>query len=378
MKSKNIPLYDLFFDQGIKFFAGVPDSLLSEFSKELENNNKFITHLICPNEGSAIGSAIGYYAAKKKIPAVYMQNSGLGNAINPIISLASKKVWSIPMVLIIGWRGSYGIKDEPQHKQQGKVTEKFLKLLGIEYQIYKDFNSPKAIQTLIMKATKNKTPVALLLKEKYSSPTLGKNVNIIKDIKLSRFNAIKTIKKSLHNNDIVISTTGKTSRELFLLQRKNKENYSDLFVVGGMGHASAIALGILNSCVGKRVILLDGDGALLMHMGILSLLGKQNKNTFIHILLNNKVHDSVGGQPTSINNVDVKFLVKSMKYKFYKHAKTELSLFNYLKKISHQKSSHFVNVDIKAGSVSSLPRPTDPPIKNFQLFQDKFLHKVIS
>ena len=185
MKSKNVPLYDLFFDQGIKFFAGVPDSLLSEFSKELENNNKFITHLICPNEGSAIGSAIGYYAAKKKIPAVYMQNSGLGNAINPIISLASKKVWSIPMVLIIGWRGSYGIKDEPQHKQQGKVTEKFLKLLGIEYQIYKDFNNSKAIQKLILKAKKNKTPVALLLKEKYSSPTVGKNVNIIKDIKLS-------------------------------------------------------------------------------------------------------------------------------------------------------------------------------------------------
>ena len=145
-----------------------------------------------------------------------------------------------------------------------------------------------------------------------------------------------------------------------------------------MGHASAIALGILNSCVGKRIFLLDGDGALLMHMGILSLLGKQNKNTFIHILLNNKVHDSVGGQPTSINNVDVRFLVKSMKYKFYKYAKTELSLFNYLKKIGHQKSSHFVNVDIKAGSVSSLPRPTDPPIKNFKLFQDKFLHKVIS
>ena len=372
MKNRNVSLYDILFDQGIKFFSGVPDSLLSEFSKELEYNNKFITHLLCPNEGSAIGSAIGYYAAKKKIPAVYMQNSGLGNAINPIVSLASKKVWSIPMILIIGWRGSYGIKDEPQHKQQGQVTEKLLKLLGIEYQIYKDFNDPIAIHKLIMIAKKNNAPVALLLKKKYSSPTLGKKVSIIKDIKLSRFNAIKTIKKSLNDNDILISTTGKTSRELFLLQQKKIKNSSDLFVVGGMGHASAIALGILNSCLNKRIVLLDGDGALLMHMGILSLLGKQNKNTFIHILLNNKVHDSVGGQPTSINNVDIKFLVKSMKYKFYKHLKTEISLFNYLKKIGHQRSSHFINIDINAGSVSSLPRPTEPPKKNFQHFQNKF------
>ncbi len=126
----------------------------------------------------------------------------------------------------------------------------------------------------------------------------------------------------------------KLQENYFYFNEKNKENYSDLFVVGGMGHASAIALGILNSCVGKRIILLDGDGALLMHMGILSLLGKQNKNTFIHILLNNKVHDSVGGQPTSINNVDVRFLVKSMKYKFYKYVKTEISLFNYLKRLA--------------------------------------------
>ncbi len=371
-------LYKILYKQNIKFFAGVPDSLLSHFSKELEYYNKESIHIICPNEGNAVSAAIGYYAATTKIPAVYMQNSGLGNAINPLISLAHKKVWAVPMVLIIGWRGSYGIKDEPQHIQQGKITKNFLNLLGIEFEVFKDLNNLNSITKLITKAKKNKLPVAILFKKKYISPAF-KNINKInkKQNKLTRYEAIKTIKNYLQENDIIISTTGKTSRELYLINNKCKKKHSDLFVVGGMGHSSSIALGILNSSQKKRLFLLDGDGAMLMHLGILSLLGKQTNNTFVHILLNNKVHDSVGGQSTSISNVNLSLLSKSMKYKYYKLIKTKNSLQNYLKKIRFEKSSYFINLEISAGSVKSLPRPIDHPSKNFELFQKK-INVVIS
>ncbi len=357
---------------GIEFFSGVPDSLLADFSKELELNSKNVTHLISPNEGSAVASAIGYYAATNKIPLVYMQNSGLGNAINPLVSLASKKVWSIPMLLVIGWRGSQGSIDEPQHLQQGKITRDLLKLLEIPYTVFNDKNNINSIEKLIENVKKNKSPGALLFRSKYHSPYKNLKNFFNKDNNgISRIEAINTTLKYVKSDDILIATTGKTSRELYLLQKKSKKDHSDLFVVGGMGHASSIALGVLKKSKNKRVFLLDGDGALIMHMGIMSLLGKEKNNKFIHILLNNRVHDSVGGQPSSITNIDIEALSKAFKYKKYKKINTIKTLSKYFEKLDKKNISHFLNLNINIGSTTSLPRPKDPPIINFQLFKNK-------
>ena len=251
--NNNKSLFETFTSQGIDFFSGVPDSLLAEFSSELEGNSKKIKHLICPNEGNAIASAIGHYAVTKKISVVYMQNSGLGNAINPLISLAHKKVWSVPIVLVIGWRGNVQLKDEPQHLQQGKVTKDFLNLLGIKYKVYIKNKSELIIKDLIKNSYQSSSPTALLFSEKYLSPNLKKKKSIFKNKnKLSRFTAIDSVLKNKNKKDILIATTGKTARELYLVQRNKKVEHSDLLVVGGMGHASSIALGVLESCKNKK------------------------------------------------------------------------------------------------------------------------------
>ena len=370
----NKSLFEIFNNQGVDFFSGVPDSLLAEFSSELEANSKKIKHLICPNEGNAIATAIGYHAATKKISVVYMQNSGIGNAINPLISLAHKKVWSIPIVLVIGWRGNIKLKDEPQHLQQGKVTKDFLDLLGIKYKVFIENKSEVIIKDLIKKSYQSSSPTALLFTEKYLSPNLKTNKIIIKNKnKLSRIIAIDCILKNKNKKDILIATTGKTARELYLLQRNKKAEHSDLLVVGGMGHASSIALGTLEACKNKKIFLLDGDGALLMHMGILSLLGKQKNNIFIHVLLNNEVHDSVGGQPTAISGINIKQLSQYMQYDFFKTINTKVELNKYLNKIKKGNFSHFLCVNISHGSVSPLPRPKETPFKNFEIFQKNIL-----
>ena len=191
---------------------------------------------------------------------------------------------------------------------------------------------------------------------------------------MSRFDAISSVLSNIKKEDILIATTGKTARELYLLKKKQNQLQSDLLVVGGMGHASAIALGALEVCNNRRIILLDGDGALLMHMGILSLLGKQKNNIFIHVLLNNEVHDSVGGQKTAISNVNLRLLSKAVKYNFFKNLSTKQEINGYFKSIKKENSSHFLNIKIKVGSETSLPRPEEIPSKNFQLFQKKILN----
>tara|TARA_X000000950_G_scaffold167153_1_gene204113 strand:- start:2601 stop:3740 length:1140 start_codon:yes stop_codon:yes gene_type:complete len=378
VKNKYKSLYEIFIAQGINFFVGVPDSLLAQFSSELEVNSNKIRHIVCPNEGNAIAAAIGYYAATKNSAVVYMQNSGLGNAVNPLVSLAHKKVWNVPIVLLIGWRGNIKLKDEPQHLHQGKITKNLLNLLGIKYQVYNEKNSEYIIKDLIKKANQSSSPKALLFKEKYISPNLKliktkpKNKN-----RMLRINVINTILEHKKEKDVLIATTGKTARELYLMQREKKIEHSDLFVVGGMGHASSIALGLLQTCANKKIFLLDGDGAFLMHMGILSLIGNQRKNIFIHILLNNEVHDSVGGQATAITNIDLKLLSKSMKYNFFKNINTNDELSKYLNTVKKKNYSYFLNVKIKPGSVSPLPRPKEIPFKNFKTFQKKILNGII-
>ena len=280
----------------INFFTGVPDSILKELSMFI-NENK-IKHIPATNEGSAVALATGYYLSKNKIPAIYLQNSGLGNAINPLVSVAHKKVYSIPSLLIIGWRGSPGSKDEPQHLTKGLITKDLLKLSGIKYCILENEKDFKKLSKLIIYSKIKKAPVACLIKKN----TFLKNKKLVKkkqgkDNSIKRGYFIKELLSKITRKTKIISTTGYISRELFRLssERQKKNNF---YVVGGMGHCSMIALGY-SLFTNKEVLCLDGDGSMLMHLGSLFTIGQNSRNNFKYILLNNNSHESVGGQETN-------------------------------------------------------------------------------
>jgi phosphonopyruvate decarboxylase len=352
----------------LNFFSGVPDSVLKNFTNLLINKS---SHVLATNEGSAVSIGIGYHLSFNKLPCIYMQNSGLANAINPLISIAHKGVYSIPMMMLIGWRGSPGIKDEPQHLIKGKITKNLLKLLGIKYEIIeseKDFNK---IKKLINFSKKKKVPVACLFKKgvlkkvnyhkKFSERSTIKN-------KILRSEVIREILKSIQNNTKIISTTGYTSRELYQI-RKNEGYHKgkDFYMIGGMGHSSSVALGAAFK-KNKKILCLDGDGSMLMHLGSLHTVGLMNKNNFKHILLNNQSHESVGGQEISFKRVKMEKLIKGLGYSKYIQLKDKKDLKNKIQSVLKYKGSIFLEVLIEKGAIKNLGRP-----KNFIKIKNNFL-----
>ncbi len=351
----------------IDFFTGVPDSILKDFSKFIGNYG-FKNHIVAVNEGSAVSIGIGYYLSKKKIPCIYFQNSGLGNAINPLISIASKEVYSIPLLLMIGWRGSPRFSDEPQHKAKGRITISILKLLKIEYCILRSNKDLNKLTKLINKARKNKTTVACLLEKK----TLfhKSKVNLREKRKfLSRSEFIEFFLKSIPPKSKIISTTGYTSRELFELRKKLKGNRgSDFYMVGGMGYSSSVALGYINKS-SKKIFCLDGDGSLLMHLGATRTIGVTKEKGFKHILLNNNSHESVGAQPTYAAGVNFKDLSKSIGYKNYFQISKKIGILKKIKKFISVKGPSLLEVKIRNGSLKNLSRP-----KNLVKIKNKFMN----
>ncbi len=343
---------------GIDFFTGVPDSILKEtkqhFSKK-KNKNHFIT----ANEGSAIAMAIGYNLATKKLPCVYMQNSGLGNAINPLSSIAHKKVYSIPMLLLIGWRGSPGIKDEPQHMIKGKITTKLLKLLNIKYCVLKNYNDLTKLKKIISFSKKNNEPVACLVpKNVLKNNKLFKN-KLIKLSNIKRYEIIEELLKMVKPKTKIISTTGFASRELNQIRKeKNLKKGNDFYMVGGMGHTSMVALSTAMN-TNNQVICLDGDGSFLMHLGAVVSIGKIYKKNFKHILFNNYSHESVGGQSTNIEKLNIRELVLSAGYKNYFKIKNKNDIIKFLKKFLVSDGPSFLEVKINQGSIQNLKRPND-------------------
>jgi len=304
-------LIDLLKKNKSDFFSGVPDSVLKEFSYSLKDNKK---HIIASNEGSAVSIGIGYYLSTKKLPVIYMQNSGLSNALNPLISIAHKKVYSIPLILIIGWRGSPGMKDEPQHNVKGKITEKILKLLGIKYTVLRSNSDLNKFDKLIKIAKKNKSIVACLVEQ--GTLEKRKKVNKKKDFySLNKELFLKTLLESLTKKSKIVSSTGYNSRELMYIRKKYQiKNSNDFYMVGGMGHTSSVALGYSISNK-KQTVCIDGDGSLLMHLGSIKTAGSFANKNFKYILLNNNSHDSVGGQDTYANDIDFEKLSKSVGFK---------------------------------------------------------------
>ena len=358
--------YDRLTQHQVEFFTGVPDSLLKDICAYITDNTPVKNHIISVNEGNAIAIATGYHMATRKIPLVYMQNSGIGNAVNPLLSLVDEKVYSIPMLIMIGWRGQPGVKDEPQHIKQGEVTLDLLDAMKIPYTILsKDkMEVEQQIQNAITRVKQNNAPYAILVKkgtfEKYS---IKQKIKI--SYEMCREDAVKQIVNQLSGDEVIISTTGKTSRELFEYRTElNHPHHADFLTVGSMGHASQIALGIALQKPNKKIICLDGDGALLMHMGGLSIVGSMMPKNFIHIVVNNGAHESVGGQPTVGFNIDMPNLALANNYKMALSVETVEELNNALKSISADTCPALIEVKVRVGSRNDLGRPTVNPAEN--------------
>jgi len=352
-------LFYFFKKNKINFFTGVPDSILKNFSYILNLRKKNINHIIAANEGSAVALAAGNYLSTKKLPLVYMQNSGLGNAINPLISICHSKVYSIPLVLMIGWRGCPNEVDEPQHKLKGKITPSILKLLNIKFSILNNSQDLKKIKKLIDYAKNKKRPVAFLVRNKTLHSENNRKINSRLKNLLNRKIVINELLRKINKNTRIISTTGYTSRELFQIRKDNKyKNGKDFYMVGGMGHASMTSLGYsLNSK--NQVICLDGDGSFIMHMGSLISTGLKSKSNFKHILLNNGSHESVGDQKIDTFRVNFKNISKGFGYKNYYLAKNNLSFNHNLKYFLKSKGPSLFEVHIKSETIKNLSRPKD-------------------
>ena len=261
---------------GISFFTGVPDSLLKDFLAYVEDKVPAADRITAANEGNAIAIATGYHLATGGIAGVYMQNSGLGNAVNPLTSLADKEVYAIPILLIIGWRGEPEVKDEPQHIKQGRITPSLLETLEIPYAVITSKMNTTKVSALIARmsnrARRENRPTALVIRSGVfeAHTVLAKMLAL----PLSREDAIDIVLGSMNNDDIVVSTTGKISRELYeSRKRRGDGSEKDFLTVGSMGHASQIALGIAHQKKDRQVYCLDGDGATIMHMGGLATAG---------------------------------------------------------------------------------------------------------
>ena len=348
-------LIDILKKNNTDFFTGVPDSVLKELSINLQNKTKK-NHIIASSEGSAISIGIGHYLSTKKIPCVYMQNSGLSNAINPLISIAHPKVYSIPLILIIGWRGAPKINDEPQHNVKGKITEKILKLLNIKYTIIRADKDLKKFDKQIKFAKKKRAIVACLIEQ----GTLEKNIKKIKKkdfYKIDKEIFFKNLLENLDKKTRIISSTGYNSREIMYVRNKYQLKKSkDFYMVGGMGHTSSVALGYSLS-TNKKTICIDGDGSLLMHLGSIKTVGTFANKNFKYILLNNNTHDSVGGQSTYAKNINFEKLSKSLGFKKFYSIRNNQNLKKNLKKFLSGNSLNFLEVGVTNSKIKNLPRP---------------------
>lgn len=363
--------YNLLNQHGTDFFAGVPDSLLKNFCAYVTDNTSVDRHIISANEGSATALAAGYHFATGKIPLIYMQNSGEGNMINPLLSLADSDVYSVPMLILIGWRGEPGVHDEPQHVKQGKVTCSLLDAMNIPYEVLTpDENQLSAqLDRLYSIITENSAPAALVIKKgTFDEYTLQNNAEVQAEMK--REEAIEEIILNAPEKAVFVSTTGMASRELFELREKHGMSHeSDFLTVGSMGHASQIALSIALQKKDRPVFCIDGDGAAIMQMGGMATIGTRKPGNLVHIVLNNGAHDSVGGQPTVGLQIDLPSIARSCGYPDVYTTDSSEGLKAVLANtaVAFSVSNNmltFIEVKVSKGARKDLGRPTTTPIEN--------------
>ena len=353
-------------EHDIDFYAGVPDSLLKIICAYITDNLPAEQNIIAANEGGAMGIAAGYHLATGKVPVVYMQNSGEGNIINPLASLTDKEVYNIPVLLVIGWRGRPGVKDEPQHIKQGKVTTGLLNVMGINYAILPkdEAEAAKQIKMAVdyMKAT-NECYALVIEKDTFDAYKLQ---NVEKnDLTMTREGAIQKVAASIEDSACIVSTTGMISRELFEARTAwNQGHERDFLTVGSMGHASQIALGIALQKPERKVYCFDGDGASLMHMGNMAITASMNCKNYVHVVFNNGAHDSVGGQPTVGLKIDFCGVAKAVGYKATYSVDSMEQLEAILPEVKTVEGPVLLEIQVKKGNRKDLGRPTTTPIQN--------------
>lgn len=357
--------------QGINFFCGVPDSLLKDYCAYVTSTVSKQNHIITANEGAAVALATGYHLSTNKIAMVYLQNSGLGNIVNPIMSLASTSVYSVPMLLFVGWRGEPGKRDEPQHVSQGKATPGLLAASGIPFQVLPDYieGAQQALYTARKYMEVSQGPYCLLVKRQTFLPyKLPHKDTLFSALPLNREGAVDAIVRALHERDVVVGTTGMLSRELFELRVKNNQGHEkDFLTVGSMGHASSIALGIAMQRPRRQVFCLDGDGAAIMHLGNLSTIGNHGPANYKHIIINNGAHDSVGGQPTDAQEHDSFNICQTAMALGYRKAITAITSEEICESILAMREMEgpiLLEIKVRKGSRKDLGRPTRSPKQN--------------
>lgn len=358
--------YDLLIKNGTDFFAGVPDSLLKNFCAYVTDNAPSEKHIISANEGSATALACGYHMATGKIPMIYMQNSGEGNMVNPMLSLADRDVYSIPMLIVIGWRGEPGVHDEPQHVKQGKVTCDLLDAMKIPYEVLseKEAELPGQFEKAYKYIKENNAQYAFVIrKNTFDEYKLVNNIPV--EGKMSREEAIEKIMLSADDKTAFVSTTGMASRELYELRDKHNQAHDrDFLTVGGMGHCSQIALAIAMNKADRQVYCIDGDGASIMQMGGMATIGTRNPSNMVHFVMNNGAHDSVGGQPTVGRQIDLCAIAAGCGYENVVKVETPEELDAVLHDDETKSKLTFVEVLVTKGARKDLGRPKSTPVQN--------------
>ena len=355
-----------------EYFTGVPDSLLSPLCNYLFDKYGISDkHIIAANEGNAVGLAAGYHLSTGKVPVVYMQNSGLGNIINPVASLLNDKVYGIPCLFIVGWRGEPGVHDEPQHIYQGEVTLTLLEDMDIAtFVISKDTTEDSLAEALSSFEERFKIGKQAALVVKKGALEFDKKIKFSNENTMSREDIIKHI-ANITGDDVIVSTTGKASRELFEIREADGGDHSrDFLTVGSMGHSSSIALGIAQSKPERKIWIIDGDGAALMHLGAMATLGANAPNNVVHIVINNASHETVGGLPTVAGKID---LVRIAEGCGYPRAICVDTFDAFDRALNDAKASNelcFIEVKSSIGARADLGRPTTTAKENKENFME--------
>jgi len=366
-------IFSFFRAQGVRFFTGVPDSLLKDFCAYVTDNTASDEHVITANEGNAIALAAGHYLGTGEPGLVYMQNSGIGNAVNPLLSLADREVYSVPMVLMVGWRGEPGVKDEPQHVKQGRVMTDLMDAIEVPwFELTADTADPgQMIREACRLMREESRPVAILVRKgAFQKYKLKKDV--VTDFPMNREGAVQCLIDRLSEDDVVVSTTGKTSREVYEYRAARGDGHgNDFLTVGAMGHTASIAMGVARSQPGRKVICLDGDGSVLMHMGALAIIGQSVLPNLMHVVVNNGAHDSVGGQPTVAFEANLPKIAEACGYREVVSVSTAEEINTEMARLREVEGPVMLEIRTNKGARDDLGRPKTTPVENRDAFMGR-------
>ena len=360
--------FDALAGEGVRFVAGVPDSLLKEPLRYAAAALPADQHVIAANEGAAVALAAGHHLATGAVPLVYLQNSGLGNAVNPLLSLADPAVYALPLVLLIGWRGEPGVKDEPQHVTQGRVTRALLDAMEVPHRVLDGDEAAglAAARWAVAAARERQGPTALLARKGAFGKAELPAAPARPAPPLTREEAIQCVVDAVDAASTVVASTGMIARELYEYRRRSGlDGARDFLTVGSMGHASQIALGIAMARPDAPVVCLDGDGAALMHLGGFATIGARAPARLLHVILNNCAHDSVGGQPTDALTTDLGAVARACGYRDVRGGVREaIDVRRHAAALQSGRGPALLEIRVATGSRPDLGRPSETPVEN--------------